>query len=114
MTVEERWSFIEARRLESLARTARGEFLPDISTEGLDVEAEFRDAQLAGDDEQMGRCVEEAGERGDAWKRIAWYEDLIEHARKERDMRLFRSAAESIRIAAEQEFHRREAGDRRS
>lgn len=114
MTAEERWSFIEARRLEALARTARGEFLPDLATEGLDVEAEFRDAQLAGDDELMGRCVEEAGKRGEAWRHIAWYEDLIERAREERDMRLFRSAAESIRIAAEQEFRRREAGDRRS
>lgn len=110
MAPEERWSFIEARRLEASARTARGEFLPDPSTEGLDLRAEHDDALNCGDDDLLGRCIEEAGKRGDAWRHISWYEDLIDLARDDRDLRLLRSAAESIKIAARQEFHRRAGG----
>jgi hypothetical protein len=109
VTRAERWSFIEARELEASARAALGEFLPDAGAEGLDIEAEARDARLVEDDEQFDRVVEEAGDRGDAWRRISWYEQLADVARSDRDMALLKSATRSMKLVAEQEFHRRAA-----
>jgi len=92
MAAEERWSFIEARHLENAARAAMLEFLPRLEDEGHDLEAEFEDTVLCDDADLRDRCVEEAGRRGESWRHIAWYEQLAEHAREERDMRLLRSA----------------------
>lgn len=87
-----------------------GEFLPDLTAEGADLEAEANDARLVGDAEQFDRVVDEAGRRGEGWRHISWYEQLARQARQERDMALLKSATSSIRIAAQREFHRREAG----
>ncbi len=110
MSPEERWSFREARELEVDAYALMREFLPDLSAEGLDLEAEHRDAILTGDGELFDRVIDEAGKRGEAWKHLAWYQELSRHAREERDMALFRSATSSIKIAARREFQRRAGG----
>jgi hypothetical protein len=110
VTPHEPWSFSEARRLTVAAKVALGEFLPDQPVEGLDIEANARDARLVGDAALFDKVVAEAGARGDFWRRIDWFEQIADQARKERDMSLFSSAATSIRCAAEAEFLRREEG----
>ena len=111
VTPEERWSFLEARRLEVAADAQLREFMPDLTTEGQDLEAEFRDAQLVGDGALMDRVVDEASERGESWRHISWYEQLAKLAREEWEMALLRSATSSIKIAAQREFYRRSGGE---
>lgn len=110
MSPEERWSFLEARRLEIAAEAQLREFMPDLAVEGQDLEAEHNDALITGDGELFDKVIDEAGRRGDAWKSIVWYEWLAKKSREERDMSLLRSATTSIKLAARQEFLRREGG----
>lgn len=109
--MSEPYDIEEVERILGEAQAFWLEFTPDPDEEKAQLTAEERDAFLNNDESLFDRTKAEGARRSEAWARTGWFWHVSKTAQEERDMTLIHSAATSIRLVSEAEFHRREGGD---
>jgi hypothetical protein len=106
---EEPFDMTEARRLADAAKAVEDEFL-DLPEMGRKVDAEIRDAKLAGDKGAKERAYAENSRVADLCARRGQLWTAMADALDAQDIGAFRTTAETIMETAQDEFRRRWSG----
>jgi hypothetical protein len=105
--MSEPYDIEEVERILGEAQAFWLEFMPDPEEEKAQLTSEERDAFLNNDEPLFDRTRAEGVRRSEAWARTGWFWHVSKTAQEEHDMTLLHSAATSIRLVSEAEFHRR-------